>query len=77
MANGELLQDDAMTVAYNKAPLGTRLTIFNSKTNKSADVIVTDRGGFEELGRIIDITLAVKNKLNCSDLCKVRIQEEL
>lgn len=73
MANGQPLNDEAMTVAYNRAPLGSYIEVKNEKTGKSVVAQVTDTGGFESLNRIVDLTLAVKNAIECSSLCQVQI----
>jgi len=73
MANGQPLNDDALTVAYNRAPLGSYIEVKNEKTGKAVVAQVTDTGGFESLGRIVDLTLAVKNAIECSSLCQVQI----
>lgn len=75
MANGERFRDEGMTVAFNKLPLGSVVAIENPKTKLSTLARVTDRGGFESLGRIIDLSPAVKDAIKCSDLCKVKIVE--
>lgn len=73
MANGQPLDDEAMTVAFNKAPLGSKLKIRNLDNNMIATATVTDTGGFEKLGRIIDLTPKVKRTLSCGDLCYVKV----
>lgn len=75
MANGEVLDDNRRTVAYNKAPLGTLLLITNTKNGASTVAEVTDTGGFEKYGKIIDLSLATKNALGCSGDCPVMIYE--
>lgn len=42
-------------------------------TGKSVQARVTDRGGFEKLGRIIDLTIATRDAIGCGNLCKVRV----
>lgn len=73
MANGRPLNDHALTVAYNRAPLGSFIEVRNPRSGKSVVAEVTDRGGFESLGRIVDLTLAVKNAIDCGSLCQVQI----
>jgi len=63
MANGQPLDDNALTIAFNKAPLGTKLKLTNMDNGKTVIVTVTDRGGFEKLGRIADLVPAVANAL--------------
>lgn len=74
MANGQPLDDNKITVAYNKAKLGTWVQIVNQKTLARVVAIVTDRGGYERHGKIIDITPATRDALGCSDTCQVRVQ---
>jgi len=73
MANGEFLCDRMYTVAFNQAPLNSWVKITNLENGKETYARVTDTGGFEELGRIIDLTLTVKNALGCEDLCEVGV----
>jgi rare lipoprotein A (peptidoglycan hydrolase) len=73
MANGEPLDDSKLTVAYNHAPLNTTITITNIVTNKSVTARVTDTGGFERHGRIIDLSVATKQAIDCPDLCDVTL----
>lgn len=63
MANGQPLDDDALTIAFNKAPLGTKLKLTNLDNGKSVIVTVTDTGGFERHGRIADLVPAVAKAL--------------
>lgn len=73
MANGEPLDDDALTVAFNKVPLGSMVRIRNLENNMITEAEVTDTGGFESLGRIVDLTPRVRRQINCSDLCEVEV----
>lgn len=63
MANGQPLDDEALTIAFNKAPLGTKLKLTNIDNGKTVIVTVTDRGGFEKLGRLADLVPAVARAL--------------
>lgn len=79
MANGEKLDDNKKTVACaiggscKYFDIGDRVEILNLDNMMVTTAIVTDRGGFAKYGRIIDMTKAVKNALNCNDLCRVRV----
>jgi rare lipoprotein A len=75
MANGERFDENALTVAFNKLPLGALVTVTNVSNEQAVTAKVTDRGGFESLGRIIDLSKGVKEVINCSDLCQVRVEE--
>lgn len=73
MANGEELRDEALTVAYNRAPLNSYVTITNQKTGSTVTAKVTDRGGFERHGKIIDLTIATRDAIGCGDVCRVGV----
>lgn len=73
MANGKPLDDSQLTVAFNWLPLGSRVLIENLSNGKTVEAEVTDTGGFNELGRIIDMGVATKEAIECSDLCEVRV----
>lgn len=73
MANGERLDDAALTVAYNHAPLNSWLTVTNAGTGQSVRAKVTDRGGFEKYGKIIDLSVATKNAIGCGHVCEVAL----
>jgi len=75
MANGEGFDEDALTIAFNKLPLGSLVRVTNIANEQEVTVEVTDRGGFEALGRIADLSKGVKEVINCSDLCEVRVEE--
>lgn len=73
MANGRPLDDTALTVAFNRLPLGSHVVVRNPKSGLSVRAEVTDTGGFERLGRIIDLTVAVRDAIKCSNLCYVEV----
>jgi len=75
MANGETLDDTKLTVAYNRAPLNSYVKIKNLDNQKEVTAKVTDTGGFEKYGKIIDLGLAVKNILACGSTCNVQVTE--
>lgn len=74
MANGEVLNDMNKTLAFNKLPMNTEVVVTNLSNGTKTTAIVTDTGGFEELGRIADLSVATKEVLGCSDLCQIRIE---
>jgi len=73
MANGQPLDDSKLTVAFNKLPLGKTVRVINNTTYDVVEAKITDTGGFERLGRIIDLSVATKEAINCSDICDVTI----
>lgn len=76
MANGQILDDTQMTVAFNRAPLGSQLRITNLENNSVTYATVADTGGFEELKdpKIVDVTKAVKQALNMNENIMVQIE---
>lgn len=73
MANGEPLDDNRLTVAYNDAPLNSYVTIKNTKTGQSVTAKVTDTGGFERHGKIIDLTIKTRDAIGCGHVCDVEV----
>jgi len=74
MANGEVLDDMKKTLAFNDAPLGTEVKVTNMSNGVSTQATVTDTGGFKELGRIADLSVATKKVIGCNDLCQVKVE---
>lgn len=75
MANGQPFDEDAYTLASNDIPLGKWVTVINTDTGTEIEAQVTDRGGFDELGRIADLSKGLKEALQCRDLCNIKIYE--
>lgn len=73
MANGKRFDENAMTLAFNWLPLNTEVVVKNVNTGTTVNAVVTDTGGFNELGRIADLSKGLKEALNCNDLCQVEI----
>lgn len=74
MANGQVLDDTKLTVAFNRSKLNTTIVITNQKNGKVVRARVTDTGGFERHGKIVDLSVATKNALGCGDVCNVKIE---
>lgn len=74
MANGEPLDDTKQTVAYNKAPLGSYVAVTNIKNNRRVVAKVTDRGGYEKAGKVIDLSIATRDALGCANTCLVKVE---
>ena len=75
MANGKTFDKNALTCAHNKYPFGTKLRV--SYKGKSVIVTVTDRGGFNKLGRLIDLSEGAFKKLAplSKGVIKVKIEK--
>lgn len=74
MANGQKLDDRIRTIAFNDLPLGTMVEVTNVDSGLSEIVEVTDTGGFENHGKIADLSKALKDSLKCGDVCNITIQ---
>lgn len=75
MANGEKLDDNKMTIAFNWLPMNTKVKITNLDNGKSVVAVVTDTGGFNKYHRIADLTPAVAVALGTrTDVTNVRIE---
>lgn len=75
MANGKIFDKNSLTCAHNSYPFGTKLKV--SYQGKSVVVIVTDRGGFNKLGRVIDLSEGAFKKLAplSKGVIKVKIEK--
>lgn len=56
-ADGDPMDDDAMTAANRTLPLGSLVVVTNLKTGQSGAMHITDRGPFIS-GRIVDLSIA-------------------
>lgn len=77
MANGEVLEDSNKTVALTPEIvrkhklMNKTVKIINTTNDMTVYAKVTDTGGFGELGRVADLSVATKNAIDCNDLCNV------
>lgn len=71
-ANGERYNQNGISCAHRTAKLGSYIRVTNLSNGKTTSVKVNDRGPYSG-GRILDMSKGLKNKLGCSDLCKVRV----
>jgi len=55
MADGKRMDPLASNAASKTLPLGTRATVTNLETGRSADVTIEDRGPYMQ-GRIVDLS---------------------
>jgi len=62
MANGQLMNPNAMITAHRSLPFGTKLRVTNQSNGKSVVVTVTDRGPFVG-GRGLDLSLGAFAKI--------------
>lgn len=66
MANGEPYKRHKLTAAHKTLPMGTKVKVTNTATNKSVKVKITDRGPFVR-GRIVDLSEAAAKRLGYID----------
>lgn len=75
MANGQPLNDEALTIAFNWLPMNTKVRLTNLDNGKTCEATVTDTGGFNKLGRIADLVPAVARALETkTDVSQVKIE---
>lgn len=63
MANGDIYDMYANTIAHKDLPLGTRVELKNPRTGQTASAVITDRGPFIE-GRDIDLSYGLASQLS-------------
>lgn len=74
-ASGETFNQNDLTAAHRKLPLGTEAKVTNLETGKSVKVEVNDRGPYAK-GRVIDLSKAAAKKIGIDDegTAKVKIE---
>ena len=65
-ASGETYDQNELTAAHRKLPLGSEATVTNLETGKKVDVEINDRGPYVR-GRKIDLSKAAARKLDMLD----------
>ena len=65
-ASGETYDQNELTAAHRKLPLGSEATVTNLETGKKVDVEINDRGPYVR-GRKIDLSKAAAKKLDMLD----------
>ena len=63
MANGDVFNMYANTIAHRKLPFGTKVELENPETGVKEIAFVTDRGTYIE-GRDVDISFGLAKKLS-------------
>jgi rare lipoprotein A len=63
MANGDIYDMYANTIAHKDLPLGTRVELKNPRTGQTAQAVITDRGPYIE-GRDIDLSYGLASQLS-------------
>ncbi len=63
MANGDIYDMHAATIAHKEIPLGTKVELKNTHTGEMVRAVVTDRGPYVE-GRDVDLSYGLAQKLS-------------
>ncbi len=63
MANGDIYDMYANTIAHKDLPLGTAVELKNPRTGQTTSAVVTDRGPYVE-GRDVDLSYGLASKLS-------------
>lgn len=74
-ASGERFNQNKMTAAHRRLPLGTRVKVTNLQNGRKIEVRINDRGPYRG-GRIIDLSKAAAKRLamHSSGLARVRVE---
>ena len=62
-ASGETYNQNELTAAHKKLPLGSQVTVTNVETGKAVNVEINDRGPYVA-GRVIDLSSAAAGAIN-------------
>jgi rare lipoprotein A len=72
-ASGETFNQNEMTAAHPKLPLGSEVEVTNLANGKSVTVEINDRGPYAK-GRDIDLSKAAADKLDVDGTAPVKIE---
>jgi rare lipoprotein A len=74
-ASGERFDQNDMTAAHRKLPLGTEVKVTNLENGRSITVEINDRGPYAK-GRVLDLSKAAARRLGMVEngVAKVRIE---
>jgi hypothetical protein len=61
-ASGEVYDQDKLTAAHRRLPLGSVVRVINAENGRKVEVMINDRGPFVN-GRIIDLSLAAAERV--------------
>ncbi len=72
-ASGTIFNQNRLTAAHRRLPLGTKARVTNLSNGKAVEVIINDRGPYRG-GRIIDLSYAAAQRLAINGVGQVRIE---
>jgi rare lipoprotein A len=73
LTSGETYDPKKFTAAHRTLPFGTRVRVTDAKTKRSVEVVVNDRGPFNE-GYVIDLSLAAAKELGMIEHGKTEVK---
>ncbi|MFO1153339.1 MAG: septal ring lytic transglycosylase RlpA family protein [Rhodospirillales bacterium] len=74
-ASGDTFDQNDLTAAHRKLPLGTKATVTNLENGKQVDVEINDRGPYVG-GRVIDLSKAAAEKIDMKGDGTARVKVE-
>jgi rare lipoprotein A (peptidoglycan hydrolase) len=75
-ASGQSFNPHSLTAAHRSLPFGTRLRVTDVETNKSVEVVVTDRGPVSRK-RVLDLSLGAAKALDIGSRGVIRVRAEI
>ena len=75
-ASGEPFNRNALTAAHRTLPFGTRVRVTDTKTKKSVEVVITDRGPVSH-SRVLDLSLAAAQALDIGKRGVIHVRAEI
>lgn len=74
-ASGDSFDQNALTAAHRRLPLGSTVTVTNLQNGRSVTVLINDRGPFVR-GRVIDLSRAAARDLGMTKAGVARVRIE-
>jgi len=75
-ASGRPFNPNSLTAAHRSLPFGTRVRVTDIKTNKSVEVIITDRGPVSRK-RVLDLSLGAARALDMDSRGIIQVRAEI
>ena len=75
-ASGQPYDRNLLTAAHRSLPFGTRLRVTDVETQKSVEVVITDRGPVSRK-RVLDLSLGAANALDIGSRGVIRVRAEI
>lgn len=75
-ASGRPFNPNLLTAAHRSLPFGTRVRVTDIETNKSVEVVITDRGPVSRK-RVLDLSLGAARALDVGSRGVIRVRAEI